>query len=153
MGAAAAGPSMVRAAPRVGARLAGLWCPALMRRTVLFFTYDAGLSELIGNWLVIFGLLTPLGALALSGTMTVAAYQHISTAGLNIYVLELVLLYLGGSLALLFNGPGRFSFDAGIVPALLDDLSADNDSNPEAASPADALQLPVLVERNFSNQA
>lgn len=81
----------------------------------LFFAYVAGFSELIGSWLVIFGLLTPLGALALSGTMTVAAYQHISTAGLNIYVLELVLLYLGGSLALLLNGPGRFSFDAGIL--------------------------------------
>ncbi len=68
-------------------------------------------------------------------------------------MLELVLLFLGGSLALLFNGLGRFSFDAGIVPALLDDLSADNDSNPEAASSADALLVPVLVERNFSNQA
>ena len=119
----------------------------------LFFAYAAGFSELIGSWLVILGLFTPLGALALSGTMTVAAYQHISTAGFNIYVLELVLLYLGGSLALLFNGPGRFSFDAGIVPALLDDLSADNDSDPEAASSADALLVPVPVERNFSNQA
>ncbi|MCX5960827.1 MAG: DoxX family protein [Cyanobacteria bacterium] len=119
----------------------------------LFFAYAAGFSELIGSWLLILGLLTPLGALALSGTMTVAAYQHISTAGFNIYVLELVLLYLGGSLALLFNGPGRFSFDAGIVPALLDDLSADNDSDPVAASSTDALLVPVFVERNFSNQA
>jgi putative oxidoreductase len=119
----------------------------------LFFAYAAGFSELIGSWLVILGLLTPLGALALSGTMTVAAYQHISTAGFNIYVLELVLLYLGGSLALLFNGPGRFSFDAGIFPALLDDLSADNDSDPEAASLTGALLVPVPVERNFSNQA
>jgi putative oxidoreductase len=85
--------------------------------------------------------------------MTVAAYQHISTAGFNIYVLELVLLYLGGSLALLFNGPGRFSFDAGIVPALLDDLSAENDSDPVAAAPTDALLVPVSVEMNFSNQA
>ena len=33
IGDAAAGPSMVRAAPRVGARLAVLWCPALMRRS------------------------------------------------------------------------------------------------------------------------
>ena len=50
----------------------------------LFFAYAAGFSELIGSWLVILGLLTPVGALALSGTMTVAAYQHISTAGFNI---------------------------------------------------------------------
>ena len=85
----------------------------------LFFAYAAGFSELIGSWLVILGLLTPVGALALTGTMTVAAYQHILTAGLNIYVLELVILYLGGSLALLLVGPGRFSFDAGILPGLL----------------------------------
>jgi len=100
----------------------------------LFFAYAAGFSELIGSWLVILGLFTPLGALALSGTMTVAAYQHISTAGFNIYVLELVLLYLGGSLALLCNGPGRFSFDAGIVPGLLDDLSAAASSGDGVAS-------------------
>jgi putative oxidoreductase len=106
----------------------------------LFFAYAAGFSELIGSWLVILGLLTPLGALALGGTMTVAAYQHISTAGFNIYVLELVLLYLGGSLALLCNGPGRFSFDAGIVPALLDDLSAAAGSE-AARSPIEAGEL------------
>jgi len=113
----------------------------------LFFSYAAGFSELIGSWLVILGLLTPVGALTLSGTMTVAAYQHISTAGFNIYVLELVLLYLGGSLALLFNGPGRFSFDAGIVPAMLDDLSTTNDFEP-AVSLQDAGELraiPVTV--------
>jgi putative oxidoreductase len=83
----------------------------------LFFAYAAGFSELIGSWLVILGLLTPLGALALTGTMATAAYQHILTAGLNIYVLELVVLYLGGSLALLLNGPGSFSFDAGMLSA------------------------------------
>jgi putative oxidoreductase len=113
----------------------------------LFFAYAAGFSELIGSWLVILGLLTPIGALALSGTMTVAAYQHISTAGFNIYVLELVLLYLGGSLALLFNGPGRFSFDAGIAPGLFDDLSTANNSEP-AVSSRDAGELraiPVTV--------
>jgi putative oxidoreductase len=81
----------------------------------LLFAYLAGFSELLGSWLVIFGLLTPLGALALCGTMTVAAYQHILSAGFNIYVLELVVLYLGGSLAILLLGPGRFSFDAGLV--------------------------------------
>ena len=69
------------------------------------------------------GRFNALGAMALSSTMPVAAYPPISTAGLNIYVLDLVLLYLSCSLALLFNGPGRFSFDAGIAPALLDGLS------------------------------
>jgi putative oxidoreductase len=88
----------------------------------LFFAYAAGFSELIGSWLVILGLFTPLGALALCSTMAVAAYQHILTGGFNIYVLELVLLYLGGSLAILLNGPGRFSFDAGMAPLLLSDV-------------------------------
>ncbi|MBM5807432.1 MAG: DoxX family protein [Cyanobacteria bacterium M_surface_10_m2_179] len=88
----------------------------------LFFAYAAGFSELIGSWLVILGLFTPLGALALTSTMAVAAYQHILTGGFNIYVLELVLLYLGGSLAILLNGPGRFSFDAGMAPLLMSGL-------------------------------
>lgn len=85
----------------------------------LFFAYAAGFSELIGSWLVILGFLTPLGALALTGTMAVAAYQHILTAGLNIYVLELVVLYLGGSLGILFNGPGLFSVDWAMGAELL----------------------------------
>ena len=95
--------------------------------------------------LVILGLLTPVGALAISGTMTVAAYQHISTAGFNIYVLELVLLYLGGSLALLFNGPGRFSFDAGIMPALLVDLTAANEVTFMATVKANTTQSLALT--------
>jgi putative oxidoreductase len=82
--------------------------------------------------------------------MTVAAYQHISTAGFNIYVLELVLLYLGGSLALLFNGPGRFSFDAGIIPAVLDDLSVASASESVVSSGdvGDLLAVPVPVTRS-----
>jgi putative oxidoreductase len=118
----------------------------------LFFAYVAGFSELIGSWLVIFGLFTPLGALALSGTMTVAAYQHISTAGLNIYVLELVLLYLGGSLALLLNGPGRFSFDAGMVPALLGDLRAASSSEPVPFSTETAALISVQVRSDRSGR-
>jgi len=78
----------------------------------LFFAYAAGISELIGSWLLIFGVFAPLGALAITGTMLVAAYQHILTGGFNIYVLELVALYLGGSISLLLIGPGLFSIDA-----------------------------------------
>ena len=126
--------------PALNARLTAL-TPAVL-------AYLKGSSRLAS-----LGRFTPLGALALSSTMPVAVYPPISTAGLNIYVLDLVLLYLGCSLALLFNGPGRLSFDAAMVPALLDDLSADHDSDPEAASPAGALLVSVPVELNRSNKA
>jgi putative oxidoreductase len=98
---------------------------------------------LIGSWLLILGLLTPLGALAITGTMTVAATQHILTAGLNIYVLELVALYLGGSLALLLIGPGRFSFDGGIVAGLTRDPSDSEASGRGAGLPVSALAVVV----------
>ena len=103
----------------------------------LFFANVAGYSEVIGSWLVILGVLAPLGAMALISTMAVAAYHHILFSGLNIYVLELVVLYLGASFALLLLGPGRFSFDAGIVEGILtstnpeefaSDLSLDTNS-------------------------
>jgi putative oxidoreductase len=81
----------------------------------LFFAHVAGLSEVLGSWCVILGFLTPLGALALTSTMAVAGYSHILTSGFNIYVLELVVLYLGGSLGILLIGPGRFSLDALLV--------------------------------------
>jgi len=101
--------------------LAYLQRPGLLASVgmLLFFAYVAGFSELIGSWLVVLGLLTPFGALALTSTMAMAALQHILTAGLTMYVLELVVLYLGGSLAILLVGPGRFSFDAGLVSALV----------------------------------
>ncbi|MEB3352058.1 MAG: DoxX family protein [Cyanobacteriota bacterium] len=86
----------------------------------LLMAHLAGYAEVLGSWLLILGLLAPLGALALMGTMAVAAYHHILTSGLNIYVLELVVLYLGGSLALLLIGPGRFSFDAGLLAGFSD---------------------------------
>jgi putative oxidoreductase len=92
--------------------------------------------------LVILGLFTPLGALALCSTMAVAAYQHVLTGGFNIYVLELVLLYLGGSLAILLNGPGRYSFDAGMAPILF------TPTTPEPSTTATVLRAaPLPVER------
>jgi putative oxidoreductase len=98
--------------------------PLLMARA-------AGYAEVLGSWLLIVGVLAPLGALALIGTMAVAAYHHILTSGLNIYVLELVVLYLGGSVALLLLGPGRFSFDAGIVADLVAGVEQETEDQPK----------------------
>jgi len=118
----------------------------------LFFAYAAGFSELIGSWLVILGMFTPLGALALTGTMATAAYQHILTAGLNIYVLELVVLYLGGSLALLLTGPGRFSFDAAMGAELLADMDPPSSSpSPEPMGFAEALAPAVASQRQLGD--
>jgi putative oxidoreductase len=89
--------------------------------------------------LLIPGVMAPLGSLALIGTMAVAACHHILTSGLNISVLELVVLYLGASTALLLLGPGRFSFDAGIVAGLGADES---DTATGTAAPAVAFRKP-----------
>ncbi len=86
----------------------------------------AGYAEVLGSWMLILGVMAPLGALALIGTMGVAAYHHILTSGLNIYVLELVVLYLGGSVALLLLGPGRYAFDAGMAAGLAEPGMSDN---------------------------
>jgi putative oxidoreductase len=93
-----------------------------------------GFSELIGNWLVILGLFTPLSTLDLADTMATAAYQHILTAGLNIYALDLVGVLLEGSLALPVNDPGRSSFDAGMGSELIYGLDRDS-AAPEADQP------------------
>ena len=119
----------------------------------LFFAYAAGFSELIGSWLVILGFLTPLGALALTATMTTAAYQHILTAGLNIYVLELVVLYLGGSLALLFNGPGRFSFDAAMGPELISGIGGNDQSPGAGMASSSGTLIPVTIPVEAYNGA
>ena len=109
----------------------------------LLMAHAAGYAEIFGSWLLIFGLLTPLGALALTGTMAVAAYHHVLTSGLNIYVLELVVLYLGGSSALLLLGPGRFSFDAGIAKELLENNPENKDLGFSVTQQASLISIAV----------
>jgi putative oxidoreductase len=111
----------------------------------LVMAYAAGYAEIIGSWLVIFGLFTPLGALALSGTMAVAGYHHILTSGLNIYVLELVVLYLGGSVGLLLMGPGRISFDAGIARELLALSESTESEDSTQSSGGNLIAIPVDI--------
>lgn len=76
----------------------------------------AALSEFGGGLALIFGLLTPLAALGIGITMTVAILTahagdpFISPTGGKSF--ELAALYLATAAALLFNGPGAYSLDA-----------------------------------------
>ena len=77
----------------------------------ILLSYVAAFSEVIGSWLLITGLLTRVGAMAIAGTITVAIYHAIVTAGFNIYLLELLGLYLAAAATVLACGPGLFSID------------------------------------------
>jgi putative oxidoreductase len=45
------------------------------------------------------------------GTASFGIYHAIMTSGLNIYLLELLVLYWGGSACVVLNGGGNFSLD------------------------------------------
>ena len=77
----------------------------------IFLSYIAAYSEIYGCWLIIFGLLTRLGALSIVGTISVAIYHAVATAGFNIYLLELLILYFGGAFCILCYGGGDFAID------------------------------------------
>ena len=77
----------------------------------ILLSYVAAFSEIGGSWLLITGLGTRLGAIAIMGTISVAIYHAIMTSGFNIYLLELLVLYWGGAACLLFNGGGFFAID------------------------------------------
>ena len=74
-------------------------------------SYIAAYSEIYGRWLLIAGLLTRFAALSIVGTIGVAIYHAIVTAGFNIYLLELLVLYMGGALCILLLGGGDFAID------------------------------------------
>ena len=103
----------------------------------ILLSYVAAFSEVVGSWLLITGLLTRFGALAILGTMTVAIYHAISTSGFNIYLLELLGLYFASVAAILAVGPGRLSVDELIARRFSSDARAQADRL-EAAYEADA---------------
>ena len=77
----------------------------------IFLSYVAAFSEIVGSWMLITGVLTRFGALAILGTISVAIYHAIVINGFNIYLLELLALYWGGAACILLNGGGKFSLD------------------------------------------
>jgi len=74
-------------------------------------SYIAAGSEIGGSWLLILGLGTRFGAMAILGTMSVAIYHAILTSGFNIYLLELLALYFASAFSIILLGPGMFSAD------------------------------------------
>ena len=92
----------------------------------VLLAYLAATSEVVGSWMVITGLGTRFGALAIFATVSFAIYHALMTSGFNIYLIELLGLYWGGALCLMLTGPGMFSLDHLIMlrwkpPALLTD--------------------------------
>ena len=77
----------------------------------VFLSYAAAFSEVVGSWLLITGLGARLGGLLIAGTASVGIYHALMTTGFNIYLLELLVLYLGGALCVTLNGAGLFSID------------------------------------------
>lgn len=75
----------------------------------LFFAWAAALSELIGGFLIAAGLFTRLSALALGGTMAVAAF--VAHANDPFSSKEMALLYLSACVLLFFQGAGKHSLD------------------------------------------
>ncbi|MGW4400348.1 DoxX family protein [Amycolatopsis nivea] len=76
----------------------------------LFFALLGGACEFAGGLLLMFGLLTPLAAAMVMGTM-INAFAAVADKPLENSALAIVLLVLAAGLA--FAGPGRFSLDAG----------------------------------------
>ncbi len=72
----------------------------------------AGLSEFGGGLLTLTGALSPLGPLAIAGTMAVATSTHVPNGPFSSKGgYELALSDLGAALALAAAGPGRYSID------------------------------------------
>ena len=84
-------------------------------------SYFAAFAEIVGSWMVICGLGTRLGALAILGTISFAIYHALVTSGFNIYLLELLVLYWGGAACIVLNGPGNLSIDHLIKRRLTND--------------------------------
>ena len=113
----------------------------------ILLSYVAAFSEVIGSWLLITGLLTRMGALAVAGTISVAIYHAIVTAGFNIYLLELLGLYFAAAVAVLACGPGVFSIDELIARRLEPDMQFSAEQDIELAKSNGSVLEEVAVGR------
>lgn len=106
----------------------------------IVLSYTAAFSEVIGSWLLITGLFTRLGAMAIAGTISVAMYHAISTAGFNIYLLELLGLYFSAAVSIIAIGPGMFSIDELIARRLAPDMVYQTEALEKLASRTPSLE-------------
>ena len=106
----------------------------------IFFSYVAAFSEIGGSWLLILGLATRFGALAIVGTISVAIYHALVTSGFNIFLLELLLLYFASATSIALTGPGDFSIDEVIIRVLRSE-SNDEDVQESSKTKADTGKL------------
>ena len=90
----------------------GGWLASIGFRPGKQLAVVTGLAELLGGLALAIGLLTPLAAAAVIGTMTVAAWTH-SANGLwgSNGGYELPLTYAVAGAALAFTGAGAYSLD------------------------------------------
>ena len=77
----------------------------------ILLSYAAAFSEIVGSWLLITGFATRIGGLLIASTASVGIYHALMTTGFNIYLLELLVLYLGGALCITLTGGGMFAID------------------------------------------
>ncbi len=103
----------------------------------IFLSYIAAFSEIGGSWLLIIGLATRFGALAIVGTISVAIYHALVTSGFNIFLLELLLLYFASATSIALTGPGNFSLDEVIIRILKSEESEELSTNPKTKTSSD----------------
>jgi len=101
----------------------------------IFLSYIAAFSEIGGRWLLIIGLATRFGALAIVGTISVAIYHALVTSGFNIFLLELLLLYFASATSIALTGPGNFSLDEVIIRILKSEDEEEIIPSSKAANP------------------
>ena len=77
----------------------------------IVLSYLAAFSEIVGSWFLITGFLARIGGLLIASTASVGIYHALMTTGFNIYLLELLALYLGGALCITLTGGGMFAID------------------------------------------
>jgi putative oxidoreductase len=108
-----------------------------------YFYHTPAFSEIGGSWLLIIGLATRFGALAIVGTISVAIYHALVTSGFNIFLLELLLLYFASATSIALTGPGNFSLDEVIIRIL---KSEDEEEIISSTKPKNSKEVEVKEE-------